>query len=261
VPLTFQGETVGRLAISPAAAGEELDERGRRLVEQLARQAGPAVYGVRLTRELQRSREAIVTAREEERRRIRRDLHDGLGPQLAGIALQLSAAANGADDPRVAALARDIEEQTQGAIADVRRLVENLRPPQLDEFGLAGAIRSQADRFRDELEVSVDAPAPLRPLPAAVEVAAYRIATEALTNAARHAGARHCAIALRLDGALEVEVRDDGRGLAPAHRTGIGLVSMRERAAELGGTCVVEPVPGGGTRILATLPIPTGAAA
>jgi signal transduction histidine kinase len=204
-----------------------------------------------------------VAAREEERRRLRRDLHDGLGPTLAGIALGLDVAGNTlADDPDGArAVLRELKAETAASIGDVRRLVNDLRPPALDEFGLTAALRQHADRVsvRDgHLAVTVNAPPHLRALPAAVEVAAYRIAMEAVTNAARHASARQCQLRLTLDDTLEVEVCDDGVGLPTARREGVGLAAMRERAAELGGTCLIEGRPGGGTRVLARLPLPRG---
>lgn len=144
------------------------------------------------------------------------------------------------------------------AIADIRRLVYDLRPPALDEFGLQGAIQEYARQFetQDGLSIRVDAPITVSPLPAAVEVAAYRITLEALANVVRHSQARHCCVALAmLDKTLQVEVRDDGLGLPKPVSPGVGLNSMRERAAELGGTCVVEALPHGGTRVRARLPL------
>ena len=259
--LTHQGQHVGTLVVAPRAGEHRLDPRDRMLLEELARQAGIAAHAVRLSGDLQRSRERLVAAREEERRRLRRDLHDGLGPTLAGIALGLDVVDNAlASDPEAAsALLRELKTETATSIGDVRRLVNDLRPPALDEFGLTAALRQHADRVsvRDgQLAVTVDAPPHLQPLPAAVEVAAYRIAMEALTNAARHARARQCQLRLMLDDTLEVEVCDDGVGLCTPRRDGVGLAAMRERAAELGGTCVIEDRPGGGTRVLARLPLP-----
>ena len=210
------------------------------------------------TEDLQRSRERLVTAREEERRRLRRDLHDGLGPQLAGITFRLHIARQVLrHDPDAAdAALGDLMTRTQETVDDIRRLVDGLRPPALDDLGLVAALREAAtNAARAALDVDVEAPERLPPLPAAVEVAVYRIAQEALTNVVRHAEARRCAVRLWLDGALCLEVQDDGRGLPAGHRRGVGLVSMRERAAELGGACTVEPRPGGGTRVQATLPL------
>jgi len=272
LPLVHQGEEIGQLVVSSRAKGESFTSQDKRLLEDLARQAGTATHAVRLTADLQHSRERLVTAREEERRRLRRDLHDGLGPQLASLTLKHDAARNllASDPAAVGALLVELKAQTQDAISDIRRLVYDLRPPALDELGLVSAIREQATRygFHDEaykgernddgLTVSVRAPRQLAFLPAAVEVACYRIAQEAVTNVTRHAKARACGIRLSIDEAeneLELEVLDDGVGLPTERRVGVGLASMRERAAELGGSCVVEPGPAGGTRVLARLPL------
>jgi signal transduction histidine kinase len=218
----------------------------------------------RFTEDLQRSRERLVAAREEERRRVRRDLHDGLGPMLGGLTLKLDVADDlvGRDPGAAHALLRDLKAQVQTAIADIRRLVYALRPPALDDLGLVAALRAEAMQYElSGLRVTIDAPEPMPALPAAVEAAAYRIVQEALTNVVRHAGARRCAARLALrDGAVQLEVSDDGLGLPPARGRGVGLASMRERAEELGGTCVVEPLPAGGTRVRATLPLARGTA-
>ena len=255
LPLVHGGETVGRLIVA-APAGGPIAPADRRLLDALAVQAGAAVHGVRLTRALQHSREELIAAREEERRRLRRDLHDGLGPQLAAIALQLGAARRLADRrDSVASLTTELEQQVRGAIDDIRRVVYDLRPPQLDEFGLPGALEQQAERFRAQFDVVVTTPAEIGPLPAAVEVAAYRIATEALANVARHSGATRCSIDLRRGDDLELEVADNGKGLPDDASHGVGLGSMRERAEELGGTCTVTSN-GAGTRVCAHLPLP-----
>jgi signal transduction histidine kinase len=203
-----------------------------------------------------------VTAREEERRRLRRDLHDGLGPALAAHTLKVgSARALFKTDPAAAdALLAELERDTEAALTDIRRLVYDLRPPALDELGLVGAIRENILQYRtaDGLRVAVDAPDAMPPLPAAVEVAAYRIAQEALTNVVRHARAQRCVIILTRDDArpgLILEIRDDGIGLPTERRAGVGLTSMRERAQELGGTCVIESRAEGGTRVFARLPL------
>lgn len=259
LPLVYQHDTLGELLVALRAGEEKFSYADLRLLSDLARQAGIAAHVVRLTSDLQHSRERLVTAREEERRRIRRDLHDGLGPALASLTLKLDAARNllTRDPSATDRLLAELKTQTQDAIADIRRLVYDLRPPALDELGLISALREQiALQFSgNRLSVSLDAPETLPPLPAAVEVAAYRIALEALTNVARHARARHCTVCLALDDALQLEVRDDGVGLPSDTRAGVGLASMRKRAAELGGTCVIETLPSGGTRVAATLPI------
>ena len=259
IPLTYQGEKiVGSLVVEPPP-GAELTPSDRRLLDDLARQAGVAVHAVRLTADLQRSRERLVSAREEERRRLRRDLHDGLGPALASIVLKLDATRSmpAENRNRVDMLLTELRSETQEAIADIRRLVYELRPPALDELGLIGALSEQAARLSQAggPRIAVDGPDDLVSLPAAVEVAAYRIAAEALTNAARHASARACSVSLSCNGALELAIADDGGGIPGNRRAGVGLASMQERAEELGGTCTITPRPGGGTLVRALIPL------
>jgi signal transduction histidine kinase len=258
--LTYQGDTVGELRLAPRAPNEPFSAADLRLLNDLARQAGIAVHAAKLTTDLQRARQQLVNAREEERRRIRRDLHDGLGPALASLTFKLDAARNllRRDADRADDLLAAVTDQTQAAIADIRRLVYDLRPPVLDELGLVSALCEQVAQSQQHgIRIVFDAPERLPPLPAAVEVAAYRIAQEALTNVVRHSRARRCVVRLALEGdALCLEVHDDGHGLAAERHSGVGLHAMRERAAELGGTCVVESGPHAGTRVLARLPLP-----
>ncbi len=264
LPLVYQHEAVGQLVLAPRAPKEAFGLADRRLLDDLARQAGIAAHAVLLTADLQRARERLVAAREEERRRLRRDLHDGLGPQLSSQALTIDAvrALMRRDPDAAEALLLDLKAQAQDAVADIRRLVYALRPPALDDLGLLGALRETAAQYgQNGLRVSVEAPEELPSLPAAVEVAAYRIAQEALTNVVRHAEARGCVVSLELDdaSALRLEIRDDGRGLPDARaggRAGVGLSSMRERAAELGGSLVAGALPEGGTAVRVVLPLP-----
>jgi two-component system NarL family sensor kinase len=276
LPLIYQREEIGRLVIAPRAPGEQFSTGDRRLLEDLARQAEVAVHAVRLTADLQRSRERLVATREEERRRLRRDLHDGLGPTLASFALKLEGVRKlvrrKPEDAEV--LLSRLTEQTQDTVMDVRRLVYGLRPPALDDLGLVAAIRQQAESHgfvaheafsgatgdgvsgETGLVFSLEAPGNMPTLPAAVEVACYRIAQEAITNVARHAYAKTCRVRLSVDrgaSVLELEITDDGAGIPGDRVAGVGLSSMRERAEELGGTCKVEPGPQGGTRVLARL--------
>ena len=209
--------------------------------------------------ELQRSREGLVSAREEERRRLRRDLHDGVGPQLAALMLELETAGDlVSENPEASALMAKLSERTREIVSDVRRSVHALRPPALDELGLVEALKEGAMQYGPAgLRVSVENPEELSRLPAAVEVACYRIAQEALANVVRHAGADYCSIRIRPDDeacALIVEIEDDGRGIRPDDRAGVGMISMRERTEELGGRCAVTTLPGGGTLVRAILP-------
>ncbi|MGW7685348.1 sensor histidine kinase [Kribbella sp. NPDC054772] len=256
LPVGYRGESIGRLVFCPGD-GTRLSVRDQRLLGDLVRQAAAAARASELSGELRRSRSRLVAAREEERRRIRRDLHDSLGPSLGAVALRIETARNlsrsAPDDAD-----RMLEQATSevGAVlSDVRRLVHDLRPPALDELGLVRAIEQQAERFRlSGLVVSVEAD-PIGSLPAGVEVAAYRIASEALTNVARHAGASRCSIVLRVAGDLELTVTDDGTGIGEDVRAGVGMLSLRERAAELGGVCSVSCPVNGGTEVRVRLPL------
>ncbi len=264
VPLNHQGETIGQLLLAPRSPGETFSDADRRLLADLARQASVAAHAmllhqqtVQLVADVQQSRERIVTAREEERRRLRRDLHDGLGPQLASLTLKVDAARDEiAYDPAAAtAMLGDLKGDIQTAIADVRRLVYALRPPALDELGLIGALRLQLGQSsHGGLRITIEAADDLPPLSAALEVAAYRIITEAVTNVRRHAQAQSCSIRIAAHDMLEIEIVDDGKGLPEHVRAGIGFISMRERAAELGGTCTITGGAAKGTVVRAILP-------
>jgi signal transduction histidine kinase len=257
--LIHQGETIGSLLVAPRAPNEPLTRADRNLLNDIARQAGAAVHAVQLTIDLQQSRERLVLAREEERRRLRRDLHDGLGPRLAALTLRIETARERlASDPLADELLGDLSTSTEDAVADIRRLVYSLRPPALDDLGLAAALHQASESYGSGGPAfSLEAPDQLPALPAAVEVAAYRIAQEAIANVVRHAHARHCIIRLTVNITichLLIEVEDDGRGLPPDTIPGIGLHSMRERAEELGGTCEIQPRTSGGTLVRALLP-------
>jgi signal transduction histidine kinase len=271
LPLVHQGEPVGMLLIAPRGRDDTLTPADLRLLDDLTHQIGNAVHTVRLTsdlhaltRDLQRSREHLVTAREEERRRLRRDLHDGLGPMLSAIMLKVGLVRTlyQRDTAATETLLNQLEAEIELGIGDIRRLVYNLRPPALDELGLIGAVREYTARLGSEaqannpaLKVTVEAPASLPALPAAVEVAAYRIVQEAVTNVIRHAHAQTCQVRLLADNTLQLEVHDDGIGIEEAHPTGVGLASMRERAQELGGTFTIRKAQPCGTQITACLPL------
>ncbi|GHO66840.1 hypothetical protein KSC_057320 [Ktedonobacter sp. SOSP1-52] len=257
--LTYHGETIGQLLLAPRTPGEAFTTGDRRLLDELARHAGLATHAVRLTSDLQRARERLVTAREEERRRLRRDLHDGLGSALTSVMFKMDATDELLErDPGTArTLLAEVRAQTQASIDDIRRLVYNLRPPILDEWGLVAALREYVAQYTlKNVLVSLDAPEPLPLLPAAVEVAIYRIVLEALANVIKHARATTCAIRLDLlDDVLTAEVQDDGPGRTAGCRAGVGMTAMRERAEELGGSCIVEDVAPHGTRVFARIPL------
>jgi signal transduction histidine kinase len=279
VPLTFRDEQVGWLGVSNRGPGERFSPAERRLLADLSRQVGAAAHELALSRALQRSRERLVLAREEERRVIRRTLHDDIGPTIAGIALRAETVRQLADRPAerdgmTTALA-GIGRDAAAAASALRELSYELRPPALDDRGLLLALRDRALQLAP-LRVEITAPIDGEglqgvgidsagdgrgDLPAAVEVAAYRIAVAAMTNVARHAAASRCWVTLTLaDRHLTVLVEDDGRGLPADFRPGVGVLSMRERAGELGGVCVHEQRSGGGTRVRATLPVTGGCA-
>jgi len=213
-----------------------------------------------LAEDLIESRGQTIAAVEEERRRLRRELHDGLGPRLSGVAFTSDAARNliRTDPAAAEQMVAQLRADTVAAIEEIRRMVYAMRPPALDELGLVPALRQQAvglrNRDGEPVAVDVSAPEEFPDLPAAVEVAAYRIVTEALANVARHSTSASAAVRLEpaADG-LRLEVTDRGR--SGAWRPGVGLSSMRERATELGGTLEAGPAPGGGGRVAALLPL------
>lgn len=211
---------------------------------------------------LRRSFERSLLAREEERRRIRRDLHDGLGPTLAGIGLQLEVAKGllRTDPDAAEATLGRLSDRVTGAVGDIRRLLDDLRPPLLDQLGLVSAIEEGTSYLTrhsdgDDFAVSVEVTGDMDGLPAALEVGALRIVMEAVTNAYRHARASTCSVGLTRNGKLEISIADDGVGVSPEHLPGVGLTSMCERATELGGTCRIRQRPEGGTLVQAEIPI------
>lgn len=268
-PMVYQGATIGSLQVAPRARGEEFSRSDRRLIENIARQAGTAAQAVRLNTELVRSRAQIITAREEERRRLRRDLHDGLGPILASQTLKMGAVREliHQDPEKAIALIDDVIHQNENTISEVRRLVYDLRPPALDELGLVEAVRDLVRRIENDapgsrLEIQFAGPQEDLPkLPAVVEVNAYRIASEALTNVARHSQAHSCHIQFSNSknddkkSFLVIDIQDDGTGIPTHYRAGVGLRSMRERAEEINGRLNIESGGQRGTRITAWLPL------
>jgi two-component system NarL family sensor kinase len=260
VPLTHRGEVAGRLLIG-WQDGSPLRERDERILEQVAGPLSLAVGWVRLADDLRRSSVAIVSAREEERRRLRRDLHDGLGPSLTGVSLGLRTAVRQlgrAVDPAAVAptnqLLERVADEVDTAVAELKRIVRDLRPTALDQLGLVGAVAEFTRGLDDTLQIHLALPAQPLELPAAVEVATYRIVTEAVTNVVRHARAASCWLTIAAGPSVVIDVVDDGVGIGAGERRGVGLTAMHERAAELGGSVRLLPNRPRGTRVHVMLP-------
>ncbi|GAB7190486.1 hypothetical protein NUM3379_11920 [Kineococcus sp. NUM-3379] len=261
LPLLHRGTAVGTLVVEARSPDERFTAAELEVLRGIARQAGAAVDAVGLTVDLQHARERLVLAREEERRRLRQDLHDGLGPALVGMNMQARALGRRLDpDEPLRRVLLDMAEDLSAAVVQLRALVDGLRPPTLDQ-GLPAAVRQEAARIgaAGELAAEVRTEGDLDALPAAVEVAAFRICCEAMTNVLKHARATACHVRLaRCGQELEVTVTDDGTGPGPERDGGVGLASMRQRAEELGGRLSVAAA-SPGTRVHAVLPLPDGA--
>lgn len=255
VPVEALGEPMGTLQVGLRAHDERWTAEETAAVEEVAARAGTLAYAARLVDDVAQSRRRIVTAREEERRRISADLHDGVAPALAGSALQLDSLARRlAQDPELADRAEDLRDRLRGTVTQLRALVHGLRPPVLDQLGLAGALRQLVSGH--ETPVCTAEIGDLDTPSAAVEVAAYAIASEAFGNALRHSAASRITLtAAAADGNLVLALSDNGIGLPGRPRAGVGMVSMRERAVEVGGRLDLLETPGGGTTVHAVLPL------
>jgi signal transduction histidine kinase len=260
VALEQRDEVVGRLVIG-WEHGPSLRARDERILAELAGPLGLAVGWVRLAADLRRSSVAIVSAREEERRRLRRDLHDGLGPALTGVSLGMRTAVRQlqrtADPdgllPTRLLLTRAADE-VDALVGEVKRIVRDLRPTALDQLGLVDAVAEFTRTFADDLEIHLSMPSTPVELPAAVEVATYRIVTEAVTNVVRHAHAARCWLTISTGSTIDIDVVDDGVGVDDSAPDGVGWTAMRERAAELGGSVQVTAHRPHGTRVHVRLP-------
>ncbi|WP_248929259.1 GAF domain-containing sensor histidine kinase [Paenibacillus hamazuiensis] len=283
-PIIHRGERLGTLYLSSRSPGEAFSSEDNKFLDVLLHQAGPIVENVNMTlgmkllaKDLQESREKLVLAREEEHRQIRKNLHDDLAPRLAALALNAATAEKYVvKKPDIAIeMLGDLRKIIRSTVDEIRTLVHDLRPPSLDELGLISAIQERISELNkparllaDEqgtapIHIQLHEPPPLPDLPAAVEVAAYRIVTESLANVVKHSQATECSVKLYVSSSkqLVIEVTDNGKGLHSSYtqwlpgKGGIGLQSLRERAAELGGQCSIEQAEHGGTRVLAILPI------
>jgi signal transduction histidine kinase len=265
IPLGHLGAELGELRVAARSPEERLTRSELAALRTLSLQAGAAAYAVSLAAQLQRARERLVLSREDERRRLRRDLHDGVGPSLAGMTMQVGTAKLYLEQGSPVAAATALLERVEGEMVqlhgDIRRLVRGLRPPALDERGVVAAINETLATFvrtgdHPLCMTVLGGDVEREPLPAAVELAAFRIAVEAATNCARHAQAASCTVSLRRTSEhLEIEIVDDGVGVATHRASGVGTIAMCERAAELGGTCTISPMMSGGTVVRARLPL------
>jgi signal transduction histidine kinase len=252
-PVSEGGQRLGTLTVGRRPGSTRFTRRERRTLEAVAGQVGTLLRQASLSAEIQGQREQLVTAREDERRRLRRDLHDGVGPSLAGIAMQLDGLAGRlADQPELAARAEAARDDLRRTVGSVRRMVDGLRPPALDDMGLEGALRQLAGHYEGCVVLTSDVPPAL---PAATEAAAYLITSEAVTNAMRHSGCDSCRVELGPSAPwLVITVADDGHGIPESAPRGVGLTSMRDRAAEVGGLLEVTTT-AHGTVVRAHLPL------
>ena len=267
VELEHDGEVVGRLVVG-WEYGPSLRARDERMLAELAGALALALGWVRLANDLRRSNVAVVTTREEERRRLRRDLHDGLGPSLTGVSLGVRTALRQLErttDTEASAPARQLlaraADEVDAIVTEVKRIARDLRPTALDQLGLVDAVAEFTRTFGAGLEFELTLPEEPVELPAAVEVATYRIVTEAVTNVVRHARATRCWLSISTGSTgstgstVEIDVVDDGIGVTDAVPLGVGWTAMRERATELGGTIQIASQEPAGTRVHVRLPV------
>ena len=256
-PIIYRGDTIGQLVLAADHVHPVLSAEDNKTIALIAQRVGGAAYVVRMTRDLQRARERLVLTREEERRRLRRNLHEAVGPTLTTIALKMGALRERVQPDQTAeAMVTEVREQIRQVVTQIRHVIYDLRPPALEELGLLMTIREQAQQFSiGGLQVAVHTPEFLPPLPAAVEVAAYRIVLEALSNVATHSRATQCEVNLRITDQLLIDVIDNGIGVPERLQVGVGISSMRERVGELGGNCAFTKAPGGGTHVSVHLPM------
>jgi signal transduction histidine kinase len=261
-PLVHAGEPIGELVAAPRTPNEGFTPADERLLRDLARQISIAARTVALTSDLEQARLRIVTERGEARRQLGSDLHDGVGHQLVALTRQIERAKSTNSSTEISSeFLADIQQRLVAITTQVRSLAHQLYPPELEVLGLSGALRERVHTY-PTFRISIDAPETFPRLPAEIETAAYYIALEALTNVDKHAHANVCSIRLRLSIAdaasplqrLEMDIVDDGRGMTASETHGLGLLSMRARAAEVGGSCDIAPNPGGGTAVRVRIP-------
>ncbi len=261
VPLHVGPDREGELLVGVRRGDGRFADADVDILRLLAAPVAVAMHATLLAAELQRSRSRVVSARDDERRRLRRDLHDGLGPVLTGVGFKADAARNyvRAQPDEAIELLTELRAETAAALEDVRRLVYDLRPPILDDVGLLEALRRLVERTGRRpdglpLSIALELPESVPPLPAGVETATYRIAAEALTNVVRHSHASWATVRMTVDTSLHLSIVNEQQTPAPPWTAGVGLSSMQERAAELGGVLTAGPVAQGGA-VSVTVPL------
>jgi signal transduction histidine kinase len=257
-PLSYDAEALGRLFAGPRRGERQLSRSDQKVIDLVAAPLAIVLHAQALTEDVKASRERVIDAAVEERTRLRRELHDSLGPLLTGAAFKADGIALAAQHrpERAESLAIELADQLRQSVEAVRQLAYGLRPAALDELGLVGALREQGSRF-GPIRVVIQAPESMPALPSSVEVAAYRIAAEALTNVVRHSDAKLASVQLITNnGSLEMIITDDGSSTAP-WSPGLGLASIKTRASEVGGVCEAGPTADGG-RVVAVLPLRAG---
>jgi signal transduction histidine kinase len=261
VPLLVGPDRQGELVVGVRRGDGRFTGADLDVLRLLAAPVAVAVHATLLAAELQQSRSRVISARDDERRRLRRDLHDGLGPVLTGVGFKADAARNyvHAQPEEAIELLTELRAETAAALEDVRRLVYDLRPPILDDVGLLEALRRLVERTGRRpdgrpLNITLDLPESVPPLPAGVETATYRIAAEALTNVIRHSHASWATVQMTVDSSLHLSIVNEQQELGPPWTAGVGLSSMQERAAELGGVLTAGPFAHGGL-VSVTVPL------
>lgn len=259
VELDQHGEVVGRLIVG-WEYGPMLRARDEHVLTALVGPLALAVGWVRLTADLRRSSVAIVSAREEERRRLWRDLHDGLGPALYSVSMGLRTQirridrGDAEDTMQMRQAIERLAEDVDSISSDLRRIVRDLAPAALEQLGLVGAVEQFARGCESQIEIHTSLPTEPVKLPAAVELASYRIVTEAVTNVLRHARAGQCWLTISAGETVEIDIVDDGIGINGRAHDGFGIPSIQERAEELGGSADFRPNQPRGTHVHACLP-------
>jgi signal transduction histidine kinase len=263
VPLVHQGEAVGQLLVGPRPGERSLGPTDRTLLADIGRQVATTLRATSLLTDLAASKDRLAVAREEERARLRHDLHDRVGARLAGLALRLDTTATAANGSAMSESLQHACAEADAALNEVRRLARGLRPADLDQLGLVAAVEAAATRLtvtddRATWRTDVVAAIHLPVLAPVVEAAAYHIALEAITNAHRHSGGRQAQVRIGIDPSgttLVIEIADDGHGISLTTEVGVGLHSMRERAANAGGSLDIGTTEHGGTLVRAELPV------